>query len=45
MALDALSIAGQWAGSGVRRGRLVFTLHAASAGAFNVPIRFVLSAP
>ncbi len=45
MAPDAPSIAGQWIGSGLRRGRLVFTLRADAAGAFNVPIRFVLSAP
>jgi len=42
---DRLSIAGQWSGSGVRQGRLVFTLRADAAGAFNVPIRLVLSAP
>jgi hypothetical protein len=45
VAADRLSIAGQWIGSGVRHGRLVFTLHADAAGAFNVPIRLVLSAP
>jgi hypothetical protein len=45
VAADRLSIAGQWIGSGVRHGRLVFTLRAGAAGAFTVPIRLVLSAP
>jgi hypothetical protein len=45
VAADRLSIAGQWVGSGIRHGRLVFTLHADATGAFTVPIRLVLSAP
>ena len=42
---DTPTIAGQWVGSGVRRGRLMFALHAAGAGAYTVPLRFVLTAP
>ena len=37
--------AGQWRGSGVHRGRLVFTLHAAAPGHYDLPVRFVLSTP
>ena len=39
------TIVGRWQGSGVRQGRLVFTLRAASSGTYTVPVRFVLSAP
>jgi len=39
------TVAGQWIGSGVRRGHLVFTLRSSSSGTHIVPIRFVLSAP
>ncbi len=42
---DALTVAGQWIGSGVRRGRLVFALRSTALGNHVVPIRFVLSAP
>ncbi len=41
----AASMAGQWVGSGVRRGRLVFALRSSIVGTHIVPIRFVLSAP
>ena len=37
-------VAGRWVGSGVRNGRLVFSLRAAP-GTYTVPVRFVLSAP
>jgi hypothetical protein len=39
------TVAGQWIGSGVRRGRLVFALRSSTTGTHIVPIRFVLSAP
>ena len=39
------TVAGQWIGSGVRRGRLVFALRSSTCGTHIVPIRFVLSAP
>jgi len=41
----APTIAGQWIGSGVRRGRLVFALRSSALGTHMVPIRFVLTAP
>jgi hypothetical protein len=45
LTMDAPSTVGRWRGSGVRRGRLVFTLRDGTAGASSVPVRFVLSAP
>lgn len=39
------SMAGRWSGSGVRQGRLVFTLHASASGHYTVPVRFVISTP
>jgi hypothetical protein len=39
------TVAGRWIGSGLRQGRLVFSLRAGAAGAYTVPVRFVLSAP
>jgi hypothetical protein len=42
---DAPTVAGQWTGSGVRRGRLVFALRSTALGNHALPIRFVLSAP
>ena len=42
---DVPTTAGQWRGSGLRRGRLLFTLRANSAGTYQVPVRFVLSTP
>ena len=41
----APAVAGQWIGSGVRRGRFVFALRSSTIGTHIVPIRFVLSAP
>ena len=41
----APTVAGQWIGSGVRRGRLLFALRSSTLGTHIVPIRFVLSAP
>ena len=46
--LDSASsqaVAGRWAGSGLRHGRLVFALHDSAPGAYVVPVRFILSAP
>lgn len=39
------SVVGRWHGSGRRQGRLVFTLNAAAAGVYSMPVRFVLSTP
>jgi hypothetical protein len=39
------AVAGRWAGSGRRTGRIFFTMRAAASGAYRVPVRFVLSAP
>ena len=39
------TVAGQWIGSGMRHGRLVFALQADASGTYTVPVRFVLSAP
>ena len=39
------AIVGQWRGSGLREGRVVFTLRADGTGTYSVPVRFVLSAP
>ena len=45
IAADSLTIAGEWNGSGVRRGRLMFALRSTTLGSHIVPIRFVLTAP
>jgi len=45
VAPSGLTIVARWAGSGLRRGRLVFALRATAAGKYEVPLRFVLSAP
>lgn len=39
------TVAGRWNGSGLRSGRLVFSLRAGATGAYTIPLRFVLSAP
>ena len=45
--LDAAAptVAAHWTGSGLRRGRLTFTLRAGAPGAYQIPVRFILSAP
>jgi hypothetical protein len=45
LSVDTPTVAGQWIGSGVRRGRLVFALRTTALGTHVVPIRFVLTAP
>jgi hypothetical protein len=45
VAADGPSVAARWNGSGRRAGRLVFTLRAPAAGAYTVPVRFVLATP
>jgi hypothetical protein len=45
LSVDTPTVAGQWSGSGVRRGRLVFVLRSTTPGNHVVPIRFVLTAP
>lgn len=39
------TVAGRWIGSGLRTGRVLFSMRAAAAGTYTVPVRFVLSAP
>jgi hypothetical protein len=39
------AVAGRWTGSGLRTGRVLFSMRAAAAGTYTVPVRFVLSAP
>ena len=41
----APTVAGRWTGSGLRTGRLVFSLRAGARGTYTVPVRFVLSTP
>ncbi len=41
----APTIAGRWSGSGLRSGRLVFSLRAGATGTYTLPVRFVLSTP
>jgi len=45
VAPTGLTVAGRWNGSGLRQGRLVFTLRTTAAGEYSIPVRFVLSAP
>ena len=45
VAADSMTVAGEWNGSGVRRGRLMFALRSTTLGNHVVPVRFVLSAP
>ena len=42
---SAPCIAARWIGSGLRTGRVTFTLRSPVAGSYSVPLRFVLSAP
>ena len=39
------TVVGRWQGSGLREGRLVFTLRANASGTYTLPVRFVLSTP
>ena len=39
------TVVGRWHGSGLREGRLLFTLRANAAGSYVLPVRFVLSTP
>jgi hypothetical protein len=39
------AVVGQWHGSGLREGRVVFTLRANASGTYTLPVRFVLSTP
>jgi hypothetical protein len=43
--MEGPTVAGRWNGSGLRSGRLVFSLRAAASGTYSLPLRFVLSAP
>lgn len=39
------TVAGRWQGSGLRHGRLSFTIRAHAAATYTLPLRFVLSTP
>lgn len=39
------TVVGRWQGSGLREGRLIFTLRANATGTYSLPIRVVLSTP
>jgi len=39
------TIVGRWQGSGLREGRVIFTLRASAAGTYSLPVRLVLSTP
>jgi hypothetical protein len=39
------AVVGRWRGSGLREGRLVFTIHADAPGPYALPVRFLLSTP
>ena len=39
------TVVGRWQGSGLREGRLIFTLRVNAAGSYLLPVRFVLSTP
>ena len=39
------TVVGRWTGSGSRSGRVAFSLRAAAPGDYDVPLRFVLTAP
>jgi hypothetical protein len=41
----APAVAGRWHGSGLRQGRLLFTLRTSASGHYVLPVRFVLSTP
>ena len=43
--MQGSTVAGRWSGSGLRAGRLIFSLRAAASGTYSLPLRFVLSAP
>ena len=45
VAMARSTTVGRWLGSGRREGRVVFTLRANAAGAYTLPVRFVLSTP
>lgn len=39
------TVVGRWQGSGLREGRVVFTLRASATGSYSLPVRVVLSTP
>ncbi len=41
----APTVAARWSGSGLRTGRLVFSLRSRAPGSYTVPVRLVLSTP
>ena len=45
VAIGQSTIVGRWQGSGLREGRVIFTLRASAAGSYSLPVRVVLSTP
>jgi hypothetical protein len=45
IAAEQSTIVGRWQGSGLREGRVIFTLRANAAGSYVLPVRVVLSTP
>ena len=45
IATSQSTVVGRWQGSGIRAGRVIFTLRANAAGHYSLPVRFVLSTP
>jgi hypothetical protein len=42
---DGSCIVARWAGGGLRRGRIVFTLQGAAPGVYSIPVRLSVSVP
>ena len=45
IAFGQSTVVGRWQGSGLREGRVVFTLRASASGSYTLPVRVVLSTP
>lgn len=45
LAGNSPTVMGRWQGSGLRTGRLMFSLRASVPGRYTIPVRFVLTAP
>lgn len=45
VATSRATVVGRWQESGLREGRVIFTLRANAAGSYTLPVRFVLSTP
>ena len=45
IAMGQNTVVGRWQGSGLREGRVVFTLRASAPGSYSLPVRIGLSTP